>query len=58
MLYATSYILHRVELHLYIYYRKVFGEHYDIHIVIDYDMKLRIYFIPSFWLNLFEYIVR
>ena len=30
---------------------------HDIQITIDYDMKLKIYFISSFLLNWFEYIV-
>ena len=34
------------------------SENTDNQIVIDYEMKLKIYFISSFWLNLFEYIVR
>ena len=32
-------------------------ENTNIQIAIDYEVKLRIYFISSFWLNLFEYIV-
>ena len=40
--------LHCVELHLYIYFRKAFGEHCDIQIAIYYEMKLKIYFISSF----------
>ena len=36
---------------------EAFGEHYDIQIAIDYEMKLKIDFISSIWLNLFEYIV-
>ena len=40
--------MHSVELRLYVYCRKEFGEHCDIQIAIDYEMKLKIYFIPSF----------
>ena len=58
MWYATKYILHLVKLHLYIYCRKAFEEHCDIQIAIDNEMKLTIYLISSFLLNLFEYIVR
>ena len=44
---------------IYIYYcKKTFGEHCDIQIAIDYEMKFKNYFISSFWLNLFEFIVR
>ena len=44
---------------IYIYYcRKTFGEHCDIQIAIDYEMKFKNYFTSSFWLNLFEFIVR
>ena len=46
-----------VEHNLYIYCRKTFGEHsWDIQIAIDDEMKLKIYFISSFQLNLFEFI--
>ena len=34
------------------------GEHCDIQIAIDYEMKFKNYFTSSFWLNLFEFIVR
>ena len=40
--------MHRVELHLYIYSWKAFEEHCYIQIAIDYEMKLKIYFISSF----------
>ena len=50
--------MYRVELHLYIDCRKAFGEHFDIQITIDYDLKIKIDFISSFWLNCFEYIVQ
>ena len=33
-------------------------EHFDIQITIDYDLKIKIDFISSFWLNCFEYIVQ
>ena len=59
-IYWNRYV-HRVELHLYtnVYYcRKTFGEHCDIQIAIDYEMKFKNYFTSSFWLNLFEFIVR
>ena len=56
MKYATIYILPRIGPHLYIYCRKALGEHVNIQIAKDYEMKLKIYFISSFWLNLFEYI--
>ena len=55
MQYATTYVMCRAELHLYIYCRKAFGEHFDIQIAIDYEMKLKIHFISISWLNLFEY---
>ena len=42
---------------VYIYCRKAFGEYCDISIAIDYEMKLKIYFISSFWLILFEHIL-
>ena len=57
MLYITTYILHRVELHVYIYWKKPFGEHCVIHIARDYETKIKIYLISSFRLNLFEVIV-
>ena len=42
-----------------IYYcRKTFGEHCDIQIAIDYEMKFKNYFTSSVWLSLFEFIVR
>ena len=34
------------------------GEHCGIQIAIDYEMKFKNYFTSSFWLNLFEFIVR
>ena len=40
------------------YCGKAFGEHSDIQIEIDYEKKFKNYFISSFWLNLFEFIVR
>ena len=40
-----------------IYCRKTFGEHCDIQIAVDYEMKIKICFKSSFWLNMFEYIV-
>ena len=43
-------------IYMYLLYES-FGEHCNIQIVIDYEMKLKIYFISSFWLNLFEYII-
>ena len=46
--YATTNILRRVELHLYTFCRKAFGEYFDIQIVIDYEMKLIIYYIFIF----------
>ena len=46
-----------IERYLYIYFRKAFGDHCDIQIENDYEMKLIISFIFSFWLNLFEYTV-
>ena len=43
---------------IYIYYcKKTFGAHWDIQIAIDYEIKFKIYFISSYWLNLFEFIV-
>ena len=43
---------------IYIYYcGKAFGEHCDIQIAIDYEMKFKNHFIFSFWLNFFEFIV-
>ena len=36
----------------------MFGEHCDIQIAIDYEMKFKNYFTSSFWLNLFKFIVR
>ena len=43
---------------IYIYYcKKAFEAHCDIQIAIDYEMKFKNYFISSFWLNLFEFIV-
>ena len=36
----------------------MFGEHCDIQIAIDYEMKFKNYFTSSFWLYLFEFIVR
>ena len=57
MLYATRYLLDRVKLYLCIYCRKAFGEHCEIQIVINYEMKLETYFILSFLLNLLEYLV-
>ena len=41
MLYETTYILLRVELH--------HREYCDIQIAIDYDMKLKIYYISTRW---------
>ena len=73
MYYTTTYILHESYLSssytgidryivlnfIYIYYcRKTFGEHCDIQIAIDYEMKFKNYFTSSFRLNLFEFIVR
>ena len=41
-------------INIYIFFcRKAFGEHCDIQIAIDYEMKLKNCFISSFWLNLF-----
>ena len=48
MQYATTYIMHHVELHLYIYCREAFGKHFDIQIAIDYEMKLKICLILVF----------
>ena len=36
----------------------MFGEQFDIQIAIDFERKLQIYFVSSFWLNLFDYIIR
>ena len=44
MLFAITYIVLGVEFHLYIYCRKAFGEHCNIKIAIDYEMKLEINF--------------
>ena len=52
MYYALTYILFLVERHLYLYYRKAFGEYCDIQIAIDNEMKLKIYYISilnEFW---------
>ena len=50
MYYATTYILHLVELHLYIDCWKAFGEHREIQIAMYmyHEMKRKIYFISSF----------
>ena len=45
MKYATTYILLHVENHLYIHCRKAFGEYCDIKIAMNYEIKLKIYYI-------------
>ena len=39
----------RQHTHLYIYFRKAFGEYYDIQIARYYEIKLKIYFIFIFY---------
>ena len=43
MLYVTAYILSHLELPIYIYFVNAFGEHREVEIAIDYEMKLKLW---------------